>query len=170
MSAMTAVPYNPYKPTTLTAGFGAYRDEYAVALGVYHYIKPDMLVNAGISTTHKGDTMARAGFSMAIGGKKSKYKQRTVENDMRAIGNGVQNNSIALQKAEYRANVAEAKISELKKSDLENKKIILALIERLDKQDKQLKELTKKISHTLEITPKRIKKLTKLSKKINKRR
>ena len=39
LSALHPVPYNPYEPTTLSAGFGAYRDEYSVAVGVFHYVR-----------------------------------------------------------------------------------------------------------------------------------
>ena len=65
LSALHPVPYNPYEPTTLSAGFGAYRGEYSAAVGVFHYVRENLLVNTGLALNTDGDLMARAGISVA---------------------------------------------------------------------------------------------------------
>ena len=66
LSALHPVPYNPYEPTTLSAGFGAYRGEYSAAVGVFHYVRENLLVNTGLALNTGGDLMARAGISVAV--------------------------------------------------------------------------------------------------------
>ena len=66
LSALHPVPYNPYEPTTLSAGFGAYRGEYSAAVGVFHYVRENLLVNTGLALNTDGDLMARAGISVAV--------------------------------------------------------------------------------------------------------
>ena len=39
LSGLHPIQYNPYEPTTLSAAVGTYRDEYAVAVGVFHYVR-----------------------------------------------------------------------------------------------------------------------------------
>lgn len=63
LSALHPVPYNPYEPTTLSAGFGAYRGEYSAAVGVFHYVRENLLVNTGLALNTDGDLMARASAS-----------------------------------------------------------------------------------------------------------
>ncbi|WP_143330645.1 YadA-like family protein [Cloacibacillus sp. An23] len=67
LSALHPVPYDPYAPTTLSAGIGAYRGEYSAAVGAFHYVRENLLVNAGLSLNSGGDLMARAGVSVAVG-------------------------------------------------------------------------------------------------------
>lgn len=66
LSALHPVPYNPYEPTTFSAGFGAYRGEYSAAVGVFHYVRENLLVNTGLALNTGGDLMARAGISVAV--------------------------------------------------------------------------------------------------------
>lgn len=80
LSALHPVPYNPYEPTTLAAGFGTYRDEYSVAVGVFHYVRENLLVNAGMSIASDGDVMGRAGISIAVG--KGSGKKPALARDM----------------------------------------------------------------------------------------
>ena len=64
ISALHPVPYNPYEPTTISAGIGFYRNEQSIAVGVFHYVRENVLVNAGVSLNTSGrDPMARAGIS-----------------------------------------------------------------------------------------------------------
>ena len=81
LSALHPVPYNPYEPTTFSAGFGMYRNEQSVAIGVFHYVRENMLVNVGLSLNTDGDTMGRAGISFAVG-TGSKKKQPVLARDM----------------------------------------------------------------------------------------
>ena len=79
LSGLAPVPYNPYQPTTLSAAIGTYRDEYAVAVGVYHYVRDDVMFNLGASICSDGDLMGRAGISFAVG-KKDKDKPALAQN------------------------------------------------------------------------------------------
>ena len=79
LSGLAPVPYNPYQPTTLSAAIGTYRDEYAVAVGVYHYVRDNVMFNLGASICSDGDLMGRAGISFAVG-KKDKDKPALAKN------------------------------------------------------------------------------------------
>jgi len=61
--------YDPGEPSQIMAGFGAYKGEYALALGFAHYAKEDFMVHAGVSVTHHGESMANAGLTWKIGRK-----------------------------------------------------------------------------------------------------
>ena len=75
LSGLHPIQYNPYEPTTLSAAVGTYRDEYAVAVGVFHYTRENVLFNLGASLCSDGDLMGRAGVSFALG-KSSKKQPR----------------------------------------------------------------------------------------------
>ena len=67
LSGLHPIDYNPFEPTTLSAAVGTYRDEYAVAVGVFHYVREDVLFNLGASLCSDGDVMGRAGISFTVG-------------------------------------------------------------------------------------------------------
>ena len=82
ISALHPVPYNPYEPTTISAGIGFYRNEQSIAVGVFHYVRENVLVNAGVSLNTSGrDPMARAGISFPVGAG-SKKKRPVLARDM----------------------------------------------------------------------------------------
>lgn len=95
LSALHPVPYNPYEPTTLAAGFGTYRDEYSVAVGVFHYVRENLLVNAGMSIASDGDVMGRAGISFAVG--KGGKKKPVLARDLTEMQRQLAEVQIALQ-------------------------------------------------------------------------
>ena len=72
LSALKPMQYDPLEPSQLMAGFGAYKGEYAFALGWAHYVKEDFMVHAGMSVTHHGESMANAGLTWKIGSKAAK--------------------------------------------------------------------------------------------------
>ena len=78
LSGLHPIDYNPYEPTTLSAAIGTYRDEYAVAVGVFHYAKENVMFNLGASLCSDGDIMGRAGVSFTVG--KSSDKPKTPKN------------------------------------------------------------------------------------------
>ena len=80
LSAMHPIAYNPYEPTTISAGYGYYRSEQSFAVGVFHYIRENVLVNAGMAFNSDGDTMGRAGVSFALG--RSGRKQPSMIKDV----------------------------------------------------------------------------------------
>ena len=72
LSALKPMQYDPVEPSQIMAGFGAYKGEYALALGWAHYLKEDFMVHAGVSVTHHGESMANAGLTWKIGRKEDK--------------------------------------------------------------------------------------------------
>ena len=105
MSGLHPVPYNPYEPTTLSAAFGTYRDEYAVAVGVFHYVRSNLMFNLGASLCSDGDIMGRAGISIAVGPNSKKKPE--LARDM------VTMQQIQVQ-SQYRIQELEAEIAALK--------------------------------------------------------
>ena len=119
LSALHPVPYNPYEPTTLSAGIGTYRDEYSVAVGVFHYVRENLMFNIGASLASDGDVMGRAGVSFAIG--KSIKKKPELARDMV----GMQRQMMAMQ----------AMIIELQERNERNEETIKKLTLRLEEND-----------------------------------
>lgn len=118
LSGLHPIQYNPYEPTTLSAAVGTYRDEYAVAVGVFHYVRENVLFNMGASICSDGDVMGRAGISLAVGrgGKKKPELARDMV--------GMQQQMIAMQaKLEELTARDEAKDAAIKKLEKENAKM-----------------------------------------------
>lgn len=67
LSGLHPIQYNPYEPTTLTAAVGTYRDAYAFAVGAFHYVRENVLINIGASVSDDSDVMGRAGISFSVG-------------------------------------------------------------------------------------------------------
>lgn len=111
LSALHPVPYNPYEPTTLSAGFGSYRGEYSAAVGVFHYVRENLLVNTGLALNTDGDLMARAGISVAVG--RGGQRRASLVRDM----TDVQRELAAMRQT----------ISQLKKENAQNKETIREL-------------------------------------------
>ena len=118
LSGLHPIQYNPYEPTTLSAAIGTYRDEYAVAVGVFHYVRSNVLFNLGASICSDGDVMGRAGVSLAVG--KGGRKKPELARDMV----GMQQQMIAMQ----------AMLEELKEENAKNK-------ETIKKNEETIKEL-----------------------------
>ncbi|MDY2649480.1 MAG: YadA C-terminal domain-containing protein, partial [Pyramidobacter porci] len=72
LAGLKPMQYDPVEPSQIMAGFGAYKGEYALALGFAHYLKEDFMVHAGVSVTHHGESMANAGLTWKIGRKEDK--------------------------------------------------------------------------------------------------
>ena len=118
LSGLHPIQYNPYEPTTLSAAVGTYRDEYAVAVGVFHYVRSNVLFNLGASICSDGDVMGRAGVSLAVG--KGGRKKPELARDMV----GMQQQMLAMQ----------AMLEELKEENAKNK-------ETIKKNEETIKEL-----------------------------
>ena len=129
LSAMHPIAYNPYEPTTISAGYGYYRSEQSFAVGVFHYIRENVLVNAGMAFNSNGDTMGRAGVSFALG--KSGRKQPSMIKDV----NEMQKQMAAMQemlmqlKEENEKNKEENRKN--KEENRKNREIIKELKEAL---------------------------------------
>ena len=107
LSGLHPIDYNPYEPTTLSAAIGTYRDEYAVAVGVFHYARENVMFNLGASLCSDGDIMGRAGVSFTVGKSSDKPK-------VAGTMNGLRNQVIAMQ----------AKLDELEEQNARNEDII----------------------------------------------
>ena len=72
-SALAPLPYDPKEPTQYSAGIGTYNGTSAVAIGIYHYTRPDVMINAAIGMSNDGwEKSARFGISWKTGGSKHK--------------------------------------------------------------------------------------------------
>lgn len=66
-SALAPMPYDAAQPTQMSIGAGTYSGQQAMAIGIYHYTKNDVLLNAGIAISGS-ETMGRIGVTWKIGG------------------------------------------------------------------------------------------------------
>ena len=129
LSGLHPIQYNPYEPTTLSAAVGAYRDEYAVAVGVFHYTRENVMFNLGASLCSDGDVMGRAGVSFAVG--KSSDKKPRLASTM----GGLQKQVIDMQ----------AKLDGLEEKNARNEEIIRQNAEIMAQNEKLIRELTKRL-------------------------
>ena len=113
LSALKPMQYDPLEPSQLMAGFGAYKGEYALALGFAHYLKEDFMVHAGVSITHHGESMANAGLTWKIGRKKDK------EEIPERYRKGPMNSVYVMQKenAELQAEVASLRQTNVRQAE-----------------------------------------------------
>ena len=129
LSGLHPIQYNPYEPTTLSAAVGAYRDEYAVAVGVFHYTRENVMFNLGASLCSDGDVMGRAGVSFAVG--KSSDKKPRLASTM----GGLQKQVLDMQ----------TKLDSLEEKNARNEEIIKQNAEIMAQNEKLIRELTKKL-------------------------
>lgn len=128
MSALHPVPYNKYEPTTFSAGVGTYHDEYAMAIGAFHYIRPNLMVNVGASVCSDGDVMGRIGLSVALG--KSTKKQPELAHDVAGM--------------QEQMSVMQAKLIALEEQNRRDKEIIQKNAEIMAQNEKLIRELMQK--------------------------
>ena len=128
LSGLHPIDYNPYEPTTLSAAVGTYRDEYAVAVGVFHYAKENVMFNLGASLCSDGDLMGRAGVSFTVGKSSDKPK-------VAGTMNGLRNQVIAMQ----------AKLDELEAEKKKDKELLRRNEEIMKQNAELIRELTKKL-------------------------
>ena len=128
LSGLHPIDYNPYEPTTLSAAVGTYRDEYAVAVGVFHYTRENVMFNLGASLCSDGDIMGRAGVSFTVGKSSDKPK-------VAGTMNGLRNQVIAMQ----------AKLDELEAEKKKDKELLRRNEEIMKQNAELIRELTKKL-------------------------
>ena len=72
LSALKPIQYDPMEPTQIMAGYGNYRGNSALALGVAHYKNESTMFHAGVSWAGgNGHMMANAGVTWKIGNRDS---------------------------------------------------------------------------------------------------
>ena len=75
LAAMNPLSYDPLKKSQVMAGYGAYKGNSALALGVAHYANEDTLFNVGVSVGN-GENMVNAGITYRFGGEDSMIPER----------------------------------------------------------------------------------------------
>ena len=72
LSALKPIQYDPLEPTQIMAGYGNYRGNSAVALGVAHYKNESTLIHGGVSWAGGSrHMMANAGVTWKVGNRDS---------------------------------------------------------------------------------------------------
>ena len=72
LSALKPMQYDPMEPTQIMAGYGNYRGNSALALGVAHYKNESTMFHAGVSWAGgNGHMMANAGVTWKVGNRDS---------------------------------------------------------------------------------------------------
>ena len=72
LSALKPIQYDPTEPTQIMAGYGNYRGNSALALGVAHYKNESTMFHAGVSWAGgNGHMMANAGVTWKVGNRDS---------------------------------------------------------------------------------------------------
>ena len=72
LSALKPIQYDPMEPTQIMAGYGNYRGNSALALGVAHYKNESTMFHAGVSWAgDNGHMMANAGVTWKVGNRDS---------------------------------------------------------------------------------------------------
>lgn len=70
-SSLVPLYYDSKEPTQISAGLGTYNGTGAIALGVFHYTQPDVMLNAAIGMSNNGwEKAARFGITWRTGGSK----------------------------------------------------------------------------------------------------
>ena len=70
LSALKPMAYDPYEPTQIMAGYGKYRGDSALALGVAHYKNESMMLHAGVAWAGgNSHMMANAGVTWKVGNR-----------------------------------------------------------------------------------------------------
>ena len=70
LSALKPMAYDPYEPTQIMAGYGNYRGDSALALGVAHYKNESMMLHAGVAWAGSNShMMANAGLTWKVGNR-----------------------------------------------------------------------------------------------------
>ena len=75
LAAMNPLSYDPLKKSQVMAGYGSYKGNSALALGVAHYANEDTLFNVGVSVGN-GENMVNAGITYRFGGEDSMIPER----------------------------------------------------------------------------------------------
>ena len=75
LAAMNPLSYDPLKKSQVMAGYGAYKGNNALAIGMAHYANEDTLFNVGVSVGN-GENMVNAGVTYRFGGEDSMIPER----------------------------------------------------------------------------------------------
>lgn len=145
LSGLHPIQYDPFEPTTLSAAFGTYRDEYAVAVGVFHYVRENVMFNMGASLCSDGDIMGRMGVSFAVGRSSDKPKVAATIGGLRKQVLEMQKELEGLRTARSENKAIKAELASLREKNERSEKA-LRENEKIMKQNAELiKELMKRL-------------------------
>lgn len=118
LSALAPMAYDPKDPTQYSAGIGTYYGTQAIAVGVYHYTKPSVLLNAAFAMSLDGaesswEKSARFGITWKTGGPKAKELIPAIAPDVKSNPNIVEriNKIIDGDKASFQATKAASEVT-----------------------------------------------------------
>ncbi len=69
LTGLKPIHFDPIEPSQIMFSVGTYRDKWACALGLAHYVREDFMVHAGVALGENSRTLVKAGFSMKLGRK-----------------------------------------------------------------------------------------------------
>lgn len=64
LSALHPMQYDPQAPNQIMAGVGTYRDKHAIAVGLTHYFKENVMMTAGVALSNERKTNAMANVAL----------------------------------------------------------------------------------------------------------
>ncbi|MDO4690962.1 MAG: YadA-like family protein [Fusobacterium sp.] len=64
LSALHPMQYDPQAPNQIMAGVGTYRNKHAIAVGLTHYFKENVMMTAGVALSNERKTNAMANVSL----------------------------------------------------------------------------------------------------------
>ncbi|OUO95201.1 YadA-like family protein [Cloacibacillus sp. An23] len=162
LSGLHPIQYDPYEPTTLSAAVGAYRDEYAVAVGVFHYVRENVLFNMGASLCSDGDIMGRMGVSFAVGRSSDKPKVAATIGGLRKQVLEMQKELEGLRTARSENKAIKAELASLREKNESSEKALSELAtlrEKNERSEKALRENEKIMKQNAELIKELMKRL-----------
>ena len=67
LSGLKPIHFDPIEPSQIMFSVGNYRDKWACALGMAHYVREDFMVHAGVAFGESSRTLVKAGFTVKLG-------------------------------------------------------------------------------------------------------
>gem|GEM_PF-3259756 len=67
LAGLKPIHFDPIEPSQIMFSVGNYRDKWACALGMAHYVREDFMVHAGVAFGESSRTLVKAGFTVKLG-------------------------------------------------------------------------------------------------------
>ena len=119
MASLRTEGYDPSSRTEIAAGFGTYKGQQAVALGLFHHVNRNVMLNA--SWAHSNDeNMGGAGITFRIGSSNGRdnydsERNKTAERIAKAQERAIEAHKLYLESANASPEVARATAAESRK-------------------------------------------------------
>ena len=130
LSALKPMAYDPYEPTQIMAGYGNYRGDSALALGVAHYKNESMMLHAGVAWAGSNShMMANAGVTWKVGNRDSEAETADRYRKGPISSTYAMQRELAAMKAENQG--LKGEVADLKAENEQMKANIAAMMARL---------------------------------------